>query len=149
KVEEPVTNCQRRHFLSNDVFPARRMSLGRPRIIGYSRLTDGSLVSKPREVRPQLRALREGQDCTSIRTVRSRSAIICFHVRTLPIVAAETACRGILRDCRLARRLVAPIQHRSDSTHPGDPAASKGTCPADFADEVGIDSELGARCFDC
>ena len=71
------------------------------------------------------------------------------HVRALLIVATEADHRGILRDCRLARRVVATLQHCSNPAHSGDPPISQRTCPAAFIDEVESDSELGKGCCCC
>jgi hypothetical protein len=86
------------------------------------------------------------------RTVEVNCRLVCHnlpYVWTLPIVAAEAANRGLLRDCSVGRRLESALQHRSHPANPGDPPASKGTCPSDFNDAVGLDSELGKRHFHC
>lgn len=75
----------------------------------------------------------------------ARSVIMFARVRSLPTIEAEADHRGILRHCRLARRLESSIQHRANATCPGDPPAPEGTCSAPFIVQMGSHSALVER----
>ena len=63
-------------------------------------------------------------------------------MRALPIVAAEAACRGILRRVLGHRRLESPFQHRPYTARSCRAAASEGISTRSFADALGTDSVM-------